>query len=76
MLDGGVHHAAALRLVLGVPVDTVSCFSRLNKEFLQPIDTLHSAVRLTDGKRGEIWKGWQGISYPWESGRRIDYIET
>jgi predicted dehydrogenase len=53
-LDGGVHFAAALRLVLGVPVDSVSCFSRLNKDFLGPVDTVHAAIKLTDGMKGEV----------------------
>lgn len=52
LLDGGVHFTAALRLVLGVPVQTVCAFSRLNKEMLAPIDTIHATLKLADGTTG------------------------
>lgn len=52
LLDGGVHFTAALRLVVGVPVQTVCAFSRLNKEILAPIDTIHATLKLVDGTTG------------------------
>ena len=52
LLDAGVHFAAMLRMILGVPIASVAAYSRLNKEILVPIDTLHAAVRLADGTTG------------------------
>jgi predicted dehydrogenase len=49
LLDGGVHYAAGIRMVLGVPIERVSSFGRLNKEHLAPIDTVHATLHLADG---------------------------
>ncbi|KAI5829354.1 NAD(P)-binding protein [Schizophyllum commune Tattone D] len=42
LLDGGVHFAAALRTVLGKPIETISSFAALNREILPPHDTIHA----------------------------------
>jgi len=52
LLDGGVHYVAALRLAVGAPIESISAFTRLNKEILAPVDTFHSTLRLTDGTTG------------------------
>jgi predicted dehydrogenase len=52
LLDGGIHHIAGLRKVLPTPIDRIAAFSRLNRAFLKPTDTIHATVLLQDGATG------------------------
>lgn len=52
LLDGGVHHAAALRQVLGSEVEKVSAFTSQVQPHLPPLDTFHATLRLTNGTTG------------------------
>ncbi|KAL8290202.1 hypothetical protein RQP46_003141 [Phenoliferia psychrophenolica] len=52
LLDGGVHHSAALHLALPSAPTEISAFASLNKELLAPADTLHSIIKTADGAVG------------------------
>jgi len=52
LLDGGVHFVAGLRKILPCKIDQVCAFTRLNREFLLPLDTINATVRLEDGSTG------------------------
>ncbi|KAF9882430.1 oxidoreductase nad-binding rossmann fold protein [Colletotrichum karsti] len=56
LLDGGVHFAAALRLLLGrdAAPDSVSAFSDLTREHLPPIDTINAVVKTKSGASGSF----------------------
>jgi predicted dehydrogenase len=51
ILDGGVHHIAALRLILG-EIAEVSAVVRLVREDLPPVDTLNAALVFESGIMG------------------------
>jgi predicted dehydrogenase len=52
LLDAGVHMVAGLRKVLPSKIARVSAFTRLNREFLPPADTVHATMQLEDGSTG------------------------
>ena len=52
LLDGGVHFVAGLRKILPCKISQISAFTRLNREFLLPADTVHAILRLEDGSTG------------------------
>ncbi|WYZ41928.1 hypothetical protein EsH8_V_000823 [Colletotrichum jinshuiense] len=56
LLDGGVHFAAALRLLLGKEAapDSVAAFSDLTREHLPPIDTINAVVKTKSGASGSF----------------------
>ncbi|OLN81158.1 hypothetical protein CCHL11_09522 [Colletotrichum chlorophyti] len=56
LLDGGVHFAAALRLVLGEEAApaSVAAFSDLAREHLPPIDTINAIVKTKSGASGSF----------------------
>ncbi|KDQ32487.1 hypothetical protein PLEOSDRAFT_1091124 [Pleurotus ostreatus PC15] len=45
LLDGGVHTAAALRVMLPSPLTHLSGFASLNKDYLPPHDTIHAIAK-------------------------------
>jgi predicted dehydrogenase len=51
ILDGGVHHIAALRLILG-EISAVNAVARQIREDLPPIDTLNAALVFESGLAG------------------------
>lgn len=51
LLDGGVHHVAALRLIAG-EIAAVSAFAAANRPDLPPADTLAAALRFASGALG------------------------
>jgi len=54
LLDGGVHMMAGLRKILPSKPARITAFTRLNREFLLPHDTIHSSWLLEDGSTGAI----------------------
>ena len=52
LLDGGVHFIAGLRKIIPSKIVRVSAFTRQNREYLPPVDTLHATVQLADGATG------------------------
>jgi predicted dehydrogenase len=52
LLDGGVHFIAGLRKILPSPIAIVSAFTRLNRDYLPPADTVHATFQLADGATG------------------------
>jgi predicted dehydrogenase len=52
LLDGGVHFVAGLRKILPCNILQISAFTRLNREYLPPMDTIHSTWQLEDGSTG------------------------
>lgn len=54
LLDGGVHTAAALRMILPSPIVSLSGYASLNQEHLPPHDTINAAARSEDGSHGLI----------------------
>ncbi|KAI0062479.1 oxidoreductase family protein [Artomyces pyxidatus] len=52
VLDGGVHSAAALRVILQSNITHLSGFSSLHKDYLAPTDTVHAVVKAADGSSG------------------------
>jgi len=52
LLDGGVHSAAALRVMLPSPLTQLSGFASLNKEWLAPHDTINTIIKTADGAHG------------------------
>jgi predicted dehydrogenase len=55
LLDGGVHYAAAIRLLLGeAAVDTVIAYSTLINPHLPPIDSVHAVIRTKTGAVGSF----------------------
>ncbi|VDC05297.1 unnamed protein product [Peniophora sp. CBMAI 1063] len=52
LLDGGVHFAAALRVMLPSPIINLTGFAALHRKFLAPHDTIHAAVRTESGASG------------------------
>lgn len=56
LLDGGVHYAAALRLLLGKddPLVSISAFTAQLQEYLPPVDTIEAVARSKSGAVGSI----------------------
>jgi predicted dehydrogenase len=56
LLDGGVHHAAGLRLLLGPdnPLVFLSAFTVQLQEHLPPVDTISAIANAKDGAVGTI----------------------
>jgi predicted dehydrogenase len=52
LLDGGVHFVAGLRKILPCNISQISAFTRLNRDYLPPLDTIHSTWLLEDGSTG------------------------
>lgn len=55
LLDGGVHFAAAIRLMLaggGEKIKSLSAFTAQLQEHLPPVDTLNSILQLTNNASG------------------------
>ena len=52
LLDGGVHFVAGLRKILPSKIAQISAFTRLNREYLPPVDTIHATLKLEDGATG------------------------
>ncbi|KAG8826381.1 hypothetical protein FRB91_010854 [Serendipita sp. 411] len=52
LLDGGVHSAAALRVVLPSQFTDLTGIASLNREHLAPHDTIHTLIRCDDGSHG------------------------
>ncbi|KAF9232850.1 hypothetical protein BU15DRAFT_80765 [Melanogaster broomeanus] len=52
LLDGGVHSAAALRVMLPSPMTHLSGFASLNVEWLAPHDTINTVIKAADGSHG------------------------
>ena len=52
LLDAGVHFVAGLRKVLPAKISRISAFTRSNREYLPPCDTIHATWLLEDGTTG------------------------
>lgn len=52
LLDGGVHSAAVLRIVLPSEPESLSAYVSLNLEHLDPVDTMTALVHSSDGCHG------------------------
>ncbi len=52
LLDGGVHSAAALRIVLPSPLQQVTGFTSLSRKYLAPQDTITSVIKCENGAYG------------------------
>ncbi|KAF9220076.1 NAD(P)-binding protein [Gyrodon lividus] len=52
LLDGGVHSAAALRVMLPSSMTHLSGFASLNVEWLAPHDTINTVIKAADGSHG------------------------
>ncbi|EIW79473.1 NAD(P)-binding protein [Coniophora puteana RWD-64-598 SS2] len=52
LLDGGVHNAASLRVMLPSPLTHLTGFASLNREWLAPHDTINAVLRTADGAHG------------------------
>jgi len=52
LLDAGVHFIAGLRKILPSKIAQISAFTRLNREYLPPVDTIHATLQLEDGATG------------------------
>jgi predicted dehydrogenase len=63
LLDGGVHHVAALRLILGEIV-AVSAVARQNSPDLPPLDTLAATLTFANGCVG-TYLATYATSAPW-----------
>eukprot|EP01121_Diplochlamys_sp_Union-15-3_P002347 TRINITY_DN1204_c0_g1_i1.p1 TRINITY_DN1204_c0_g1~~TRINITY_DN1204_c0_g1_i1.p1 ORF type:complete len:354 (-),score=64.68 TRINITY_DN1204_c0_g1_i1:44-1105(-) len=50
-LDGGIHHVAALQMVLG-DIEEVTAFSAQHKAHLPPLDTISTALKFKNGALG------------------------
>ncbi|KIP10807.1 hypothetical protein PHLGIDRAFT_22069 [Phlebiopsis gigantea 11061_1 CR5-6] len=58
VLDGGVHTAAALRIILPSPMATLSGFASQNQAHLPPHDTINAVVNTVDGVHGLVELSW------------------
>jgi len=63
LMDGGVHHVAAMRLILG-EITEVSATARLNSPDLPPADTIAATLRFAGGTTG-VYLATYAISAPW-----------
>ena len=69
LLDGGVHHAATLRLVLG-EVSEVTAVTALQREDLPPFDTICATLLFENGAVGS-YQVTYAYQAPWSSALRI-----
>ncbi|KAM6501396.1 oxidoreductase family protein [Amanita muscaria] len=60
LLDGGVHAAAVIRIILPSAITHVSSFASLNKEYLAPHDSFHAIV-----KAGPRIHGTASFTFAW-----------
>ncbi|GLB39493.1 putative oxidoreductase family, C-terminal alpha/beta domain [Lyophyllum shimeji] len=58
LLDGGVHTIAALRIMLPHRLTHLSGFASLNKDYLEPHDTINAIVRAGDNFHGTAELTW------------------
>ncbi|MCZ7540414.1 MAG: Gfo/Idh/MocA family oxidoreductase [Anaerolineae bacterium] len=65
LLDGGVHHAAALRLILG-EIASVSAITSVIRGDLPPWDTLQAALAFESGVSG-VYSLTYAYSAPWST---------
>lgn len=64
ILDGGVHHTAAVRMFLGDDkAESVVGYSSLAQEYLAPVDTLSGVIRTKGGAVGSFSCSW-GTTLP------------
>lgn len=56
LLDGGVHHVAGLRLLLGPdnPILSVVAYTNQLQKHLPPVDTIDAIAKVKDGATGTI----------------------
>jgi predicted dehydrogenase len=68
LLDGGVHHAAATRLLLGEAPVSVRAFTSLTHPHLAPIDTVAAIVKTESGATGTYFHSAGSLmdSFEWE----------
>lgn len=52
LLDGGVQSVPGLRKILPSKISQISAFTRLNREYLPPLDTIHATLQFEDGATG------------------------
>jgi len=55
LLDGGVHSAAALRVMLPEPLKYLSGFASLNVDWLAPLDTITTTIQTVNGIHGTFF---------------------
>ncbi|PFH48413.1 hypothetical protein AMATHDRAFT_5806 [Amanita thiersii Skay4041] len=58
VFDGGVHIAAALRIMLPEAMTHLCGFATLNRDYLAPIDTVHAIVQAGSQIRGNLELTW------------------
>ncbi|HMN27993.1 MAG TPA: Gfo/Idh/MocA family oxidoreductase [Caldilineaceae bacterium] len=63
LLDGGVHHAAALRMVIG-EISEVSATVKQVAPYLPPADTIAAQLRFANGALGAYLAGYS-LAAPW-----------
>jgi len=63
LLDGGVHHVAAMRLVVG-EIAAVSATTSLVNPHLPPVDTVNAALRFVNGVQG-VYLASYAVGAPW-----------
>jgi len=63
LLDGGVHHVAAMRLVVG-EIAAVSATTSLVNSHLPPVDTVSAALRFVNGTHG-VYSASYAVGAPW-----------
>jgi predicted dehydrogenase len=63
LLDGGVHHAAALRMVVG-EISEVSATVKQVAPYLPPADTITAQLRFANGALGAYLAGYS-LASPW-----------
>jgi predicted dehydrogenase len=63
ILDGGVHHVAALRLILGDLAEVSATLTQV-APYLPPADTISAYVRFQNGVIGTYFAGY-GVAAPW-----------
>lgn len=76
MLDGGVHYAAGLRLMLQAVTEdiaSVSAFSSLVSEKLPPVDTVNATLRTRNGVTGTFTATWSSTI---KKGTEVEIITT
>ncbi|KAI5806980.1 hypothetical protein EDC01DRAFT_608843 [Geopyxis carbonaria] len=68
VLDGGVHYAAGLSILLGEKdaLEKVSAFTAQNLEHLPPVDTMAATCKTKSGKVGFFSVSWGTTDRGWE----------
>lgn len=69
LLDGGVHHVAALRLVMG-EIASVSTVITSTRSDMPPADTLCAALQFANGAIGSFSVTY-AVGAPWDWGMRV-----